>query len=87
MRWARWGAGVATGTGDDELNDCIPDCARGHFHSYPVNLTLDNPTPWRSHPGLRYYTRLRLTYSAIVPVGRSKVVTVQLGETGPRIIT
>lgn len=34
IRWTGWGEPFAAGVGDGEVNDCAPDCADGHFHSY-----------------------------------------------------
>lgn len=42
--WSRWGRNSAQGHGRLALNDCSPDCARGHFHSYPVRVSLAYPT-------------------------------------------
>lgn len=43
MRWSSFGGSTARGTGDYSFNDCSPDCAAGHFHSYPVTVTLSQP--------------------------------------------
>ncbi len=48
LHWRRWTRGSANATGSYVLNDCKPDCAEGHFHSYPVKITLSRP---KSCPG------------------------------------
>jgi hypothetical protein len=60
IRWTGWSATVARGTGVEEVNDCIPYCAAGKFHSYPVAITLDRVESNR-------FTRLRLHYSGARP--------------------
>ena len=40
MRWSSWTPTHATGTGIQSLNDCTPNCATGHFHDYPVDISL-----------------------------------------------
>ncbi|KNB51389.1 hypothetical protein [Streptomyces caatingaensis] len=67
LRWAQWSGAAAVGTGRDLVNDCVPDCAEGHFHSYPVSVRLDRARPWPGHAGLRHYTRLTVTYPASRP--------------------
>ena len=41
LRWTRWDARRAAGTGTGHENDCTPYCAAGHFHTYRVALRLD----------------------------------------------
>jgi hypothetical protein len=43
LRWTSWTAREAAGTGVAKINDCTPDCARGHFHAYRVSVTLSKP--------------------------------------------
>jgi hypothetical protein len=38
LRWSGWGQSFAAAQGTASVNDCKPDCAAGHFHSYPVIL-------------------------------------------------
>ncbi|GDY28454.1 hypothetical protein [Gandjariella thermophila] len=64
MRWTQWGPRAAVGTGQQVVNDCDPYCAAGHYHSYPVRVTLDTPRPWPGHPGLTHYTQLNVVYLA-----------------------
>lgn len=47
--WSAWNETVfgspreALGTGIFNVNDCVPDCAQGHFSSTQVSVTLSNP--------------------------------------------
>lgn len=43
LRWSRWDAREALATGLGHQNDCTPDCARGHFHVYPISVRLSAP--------------------------------------------
>ncbi|HMI27195.1 MAG TPA: hypothetical protein VK594_22155, partial [Streptosporangiaceae bacterium] len=40
LAWTSWGPRLASATGTEHVNDCVPYCAAGHFHSYPVNVVL-----------------------------------------------
>ena len=40
--WSSWSRAGATGTGYDQLDDCIPDCAGGTFHTYPASFTFSH---------------------------------------------
>jgi hypothetical protein len=40
ITWTSWTSELASGTGTLVQNDCVPDCAKGHFHRYPVLVIL-----------------------------------------------
>ena len=40
ITWTSWTRKLASGTGTLVQNDCLPDCAAGHFHRYPVLVIL-----------------------------------------------
>jgi len=40
VHWSSFGGATARGSGSWMVNDCTPNCAAGHVHSYPVTLTL-----------------------------------------------
>lgn len=67
LHWSHWGTYSATATGVDVVNDCVPYCAAGHFHGYPVTVRLDRARPWKDHPGRWQYTRLEMTYHGARP--------------------
>jgi hypothetical protein len=43
LRWTSFGGSTARATGDYTYNGCMPDCAAGHFHSYPIAVVLSAP--------------------------------------------
>jgi hypothetical protein len=43
MRWRGWNRRVVRGWGTGHGNDCIPYCATGHFHTFPIRIRLDGP--------------------------------------------
>ena len=43
--WSTWSPDGAKATGTAMVNDCTPDCADGHFHSYPATVTLSGTYP------------------------------------------
>jgi hypothetical protein len=55
IRWAAWSATGAQGAGTVWINQCRPDCAAGHYTSYPVSLHASRVVNGR-------YTRLALSY-------------------------
>lgn len=77
LEWTRWGTRSATGTGVDEVDDCTPDCARGHFHGYPAAVTLSGPRRCAHVKHQRDFARIVLQYSAAHP-GTSSTFHAQL---------
>ncbi len=43
LRWMSWTAAGAVAAGTYRENDCLPNCAAGHFHSYPGTLRFMAP--------------------------------------------
>src|SRR6266702_2281292 len=65
LAWKSWGPGMATATGVQSVNDCVPYCAAGHFHRYAVDAVL-----WGSAaagPGRQRYTAITLLYPGAHP--------------------
>ncbi|MGW2812242.1 hypothetical protein [Streptomyces sp. NPDC001415] len=67
LRWTQWGPTSAVGRGLDKVNDCVPYCAAGRFHSYPVTVRLDTARPEPGRQGRSHYTVLHLHYTADTP--------------------
>ncbi len=44
IHWSSWTPTNATGTAMHNINNCQPDCAGGTFASFPVEVTLSDPT-------------------------------------------
>jgi hypothetical protein len=61
LRWSSFGGSRVHATGDYTYNDCKPDCAAGHFHSYPVRVVLSHPM--RCPDGHRDYRIATATYN------------------------
>lgn len=40
VRWSDWGKAFATATATMHANDCTPNCAEGHFHTYAATLAV-----------------------------------------------
>jgi hypothetical protein len=59
IRWSTWSSRRAAGRGYDQIDDCTPDCARGHFAAYPVRIKLRRPRELGHH---LVFTRLSIFY-------------------------
>jgi hypothetical protein len=71
IAYLSYGTSSAAATATMEANDCVPNCAEGHFHPYPAKLAFSNVQAGR-------FTRVVVTYTAAVPFG-SRVQTYPLG--------
>jgi len=69
LHWHGWGTARATATGTARANDCTPNCAAGHFHSYRMTAVADK---LRSCGAARVYGRLTITYAGPRPKGIAK---------------
>ena len=67
LSWTSWTAGLASATGVQEVNDCLPYCAAGHFHGYPVDVIFWGGTSLPGHPGSQRYTSVTLLYPGTRP--------------------
>jgi hypothetical protein len=67
LAWTSWTAGLASGTGVQEVNDCLPYCAAGHFHGYPVDVIFWGGASLPGHPGSQRYTSVTLLYPGARP--------------------
>lgn len=70
LKWSSWNAGSARGTGIWHINDCVPNCAQGHFLSYPVDVTFWRSHPVTSKPGELYFTRATMSETSPLWQGR-----------------
>jgi hypothetical protein len=66
VHWTTWRPEDATGTGAEYLNDCTPNCATGHFHNYPVDVSLAGSVLVAQDKPFGY-TRITLTFTAARP--------------------
>jgi hypothetical protein len=67
LRWVSWSGGAAFGRGTEHVNDCVPNCAQGHFHAYPVLVTAWRAVARPGHAGQRYFSRLTGIYTGKRP--------------------
>jgi len=71
IAWTRWAMQHALGVGVGHQNDCLPDCARGHFHNYPVALQLNRALECGAAK-LPQFTQALWAFTAAKPVGVSR---------------
>jgi hypothetical protein len=69
VAWRNWGRATATAPAVAVANDCTPNCAAGHFHSYPASVTA---TSLKTCGRARYYATLTITYPGRRPAGIGK---------------
>lgn len=67
LSWTSWTPRLASGYGTQVLNDCLPYCAAGHFHSYPVLVVLWGSAALHGNPGTLRYTKITLIYTRARP--------------------
>jgi hypothetical protein len=65
LKWSRWTKMAATATGLAHQNDCKPYCAAGHFHTYPVALTLSRPEACSN--ARTEFTRFTYLFTKVTP--------------------
>ena len=78
LAWKSWGPRLASATGVQAVNDCMPYCAAGHFHRYPVDVVLWHPAA--DGPGTQRYTSITLLYPGAHPAytGSRRPVTTSM---------
>ena len=78
LAWKSWGPRLASATGVQAVNDCVPYCAAGHFRRYPVDVVLWQPAA--AGPGSQRYTSITLLYPGAHPAyaGRRRPVTTSM---------
>jgi hypothetical protein len=67
LSWTSWTAGLASATSVQEVNDCLPYCAAGHFHGYPVDVIFWGGASVPGRPGTQRYTSVTLLYPGARP--------------------
>jgi hypothetical protein len=78
LNWTSWGPRLASATGVQHLNDCVPYCAAGRFHRYRVDVVLWDAAA--AGPGSQRYTSVTLLYPGGHPayVGSRRPVTTSM---------
>jgi hypothetical protein len=69
LSWIGWGGTRAAATGTAYANDCTPDCAAGHFHSYGAVIVVDGA---QSCGGKVEYRRLTIAFAGPTPYPKAK---------------
>lgn len=79
LKWRRWTGTSAYARGTLWVDNCRPNCSRGHLSKYPDSVTL-----WRvrDHGRQQYYTRLTLRHWK---KGRNLCRIYELGGDGPAV--
>ncbi len=72
LRWSHWSHQDAAGTGTAHLNDCVPYCAAGHFHTYPIAVKLASPQTCGKKRVLQF---TRLKWTSVGPKGSPRSAT------------
>jgi hypothetical protein len=91
LHWTSWTPKLASGYGTFWENDCKPNCAEGHFHSYPSLEMLWGSATVQGHPADRRYTELTVIFTGktrppVYVLNNGKVVaTYPLTQTFPAI--
>ncbi len=79
LSWTSWTPGLASATGVQHENDCVPYCAVGHFRRYPVDVVFWGSTAVPGGPGSQRYTEVTLLYPGARPA--------YYGHQGPATLT
>lgn len=72
LSWASWNATEATGTGVDWIDDCVPNCAQGHWSHQNAVIVLWRPTPVAHHAGQYGFSKMTLLYPS---TGKTETIT------------
>ena len=64
--WNTWGGAFARGIAEVRANDCKPNCAAGHFHTYRAQVIADKLTRCGS---AKIYLRLSIDFTGKRPSG------------------
>jgi hypothetical protein len=83
LSWTSWGPHLASAVGTQEENDCIPYCAAGHFHAYPVDVIFWGSTAVLGSPGTQRYATVTMLY----PGKRPPIYNGQKYVEGPQTVT
>jgi hypothetical protein len=67
LSYSSWTPAYAAASGTQMVNDCIPNCAEGKFHSYPALVVFWRSEPVAHHPGEKYFSRVTVLYPGARP--------------------
>ncbi|HEY1688582.1 MAG TPA: hypothetical protein VGF95_06920 [Solirubrobacteraceae bacterium] len=61
LKYSAYGTSSARAAGTIHLNACTPDCAGGHFHTYPGSIRFFDVV--KCSDGRRYFSRAKYRFS------------------------
>jgi hypothetical protein len=70
LRWTGWGESFAAATGVAYANDCTPNCAAGHMHTYQAVIVASGTQ--RCPGGVTAYSRIVVAFVGPSPYPKSK---------------
>jgi hypothetical protein len=70
LRWTGWGSSFAAATGVAYANDCTPNCAAGHMHTYRAVLVASGTQ--RCPNGKTAYSKVTVAFVGPSPYPKSK---------------
>jgi hypothetical protein len=70
LRWTGWGQSFAAATGTAYANDCTPNCAAGHFHTYRAVVVASGTQ--RCKNGKRAYKEVTIAFVGPSPYPKGK---------------
>ncbi len=63
LRWTVWNSSSAFASGTYTFNDCVPNCAAGHFHSQPALVALWHVKALPGHAGKSYFSEVTIIFT------------------------
>jgi hypothetical protein len=69
LRWTGWGQSFAAATGVGYANDCTPNCAAGHMHTYRAVVVASGTQ--RCPGGITAYSRVTVAFVGKSPYPKS----------------
>jgi hypothetical protein len=69
LRWTGWGQPIAAAVGTAYANDCTPNCAAGHFHTYSAVIVADGA---QRCVNVVAYSRVTVAFVGPSPYPKSK---------------
>lgn len=76
VRWSSYNGAQALGRGTSNVDNCDPDCARGHVYHESVVVRLTRP---HRTCGVWYYGTIHLFWPGRKPPGKGRHDTVAIG--------
>jgi hypothetical protein len=62
LKWTNWNSTMATATGQEYIDNCVPNCAAGKFSHQNVNVIFWRSEPVAHHSNERGYSQMTILY-------------------------